>query len=151
MRLLLFQQVRQRTGVHDFSAVFPRAWTDVDDPVGSVDRVLVVFDNDQSVPDVPQANECFNQATIVTLVKTDGWFVEDVENSSESRTDLRCEPNSLSFSARECSGCAGHCEVTQPDMKQELQTRRDFAQHCRRDLRITIGQGQRGHEVVSRL
>ena len=65
---LLFEEVRERTRVHDFSAVFTRPGADVDDPVGSVDGVLVVFDHDQSVPDIAQAHERFDQSPIVALV-----------------------------------------------------------------------------------
>src|SRR5262249_33713850 len=54
-RLLVLQQTVDGAAVHDMAAVFARAGSDVDDPVGGTDGVLVVFDNDQCVAEVLEA------------------------------------------------------------------------------------------------
>lgn len=50
---LVRQQVGVGTAVHDVAAVLAGARTDVDNPVGMRDGVLVVLDDDQGVPQIP--------------------------------------------------------------------------------------------------
>jgi hypothetical protein len=52
-RLLVRQQVSVGAAVHDVAAVLAGTRTDVDHPVGVRDGVLVVLDDDQSVPQIP--------------------------------------------------------------------------------------------------
>ena len=47
---LLLEQAGQGSLVDHFAAKFSRSWTDVDDPVGSLNGFLIVFHNDQGVP-----------------------------------------------------------------------------------------------------
>ena len=67
--------------MHDDAAVLARSRSDVDDPVGGADGVLVVFDHDERVAEVPQRDERFDQAPVVPLVQADARFVEHDEDT----------------------------------------------------------------------
>ena len=79
----MLEQARDRPGVDDLPAVLPRPGADVDDPVGRRDRVLVVLDDDEGVPQVPQAGQRLDEAAVVPLVQADARLVEDVEDADE--------------------------------------------------------------------
>ena len=87
-------------GVHDATAVLPRARTDVDDPVGHPDGVLVVLDDDQRVAQVAQPGERLDQPAVVALVQPDRRLVEDVQHADQAGPDLRGQPDALRLAAR---------------------------------------------------
>ena len=68
----------------DVAAVLTSSRTDVDDVVGSADRVLVVLDDDEGVAQIPQSDEGLDEALVVPLVETDRRFVEDVEDPDQA-------------------------------------------------------------------
>ena len=51
---------------HNLAAMFARAGANVDDPIGAADRVLIMLNNDQRVAEVTEANQRFDQTTIVS-------------------------------------------------------------------------------------
>jgi hypothetical protein len=63
------------------------------------DGVFVVFDNKYGVAQIAKLFECLDEARVVTLMKADGRLVEYVENSAQSRSDLRRQADALAFSA----------------------------------------------------
>ena len=67
-----------------------------------------MLDDDQSVSDTDKFFEIFDEQIIITWVKSDRWFVENIGNSLKSRTNLCRETNPLGFSSRE--GVASSCE-----------------------------------------
>src|SRR5207302_7509541 len=71
----------ERTGGDDVTAVLTRPGTDVDDPVGGADGLLVMLDDEQGVADVPQRAESGDELAVVALVEPDRGLVEDVEDS----------------------------------------------------------------------
>ena len=74
--LLFFEQVCQRTRVHDLTPVFASSGTDIDNPVGGVNRVFIVLDNDQGVSDVTQSNQSFDESAVVALVEPEASPLE---------------------------------------------------------------------------
>jgi hypothetical protein len=63
------------------------------------DRVLVVFDDKDGVAEIAKLFEGLDQARVVTLMKTDGRFVEYVENAAQPGSDLSSQADALAFSA----------------------------------------------------
>ena len=84
----------------DATAVRAGARADVDDVVGRVHRVLVVFDDDQRIAEIAQVLERREQAVVVALVQADARLVEDVEDALQARADLRREADALRLAAR---------------------------------------------------
>ena len=90
----------------DPAARFARARPHVDHEVRRADRVLVVFDHDDGVPEVAQTAERFDQAVVVALMKPDAGFVQNVEDAGEARADLARQTDALALASGERVGAA---------------------------------------------
>ena len=113
------------------------AGTDVDDVIGGVHRILVVFDNDQRIAEIAQMAQRREQAVIVALMEADARFVEDVEHAHQARADLRCKTDALCLSARESCRSAREREIVQAHIEEEVQARVNLFQNFCSNLRLT--------------
>ena len=147
-RVLVFQKRLVRARVHNHAAVFTGAGADVDDPVGGANRIFVVFDHDQCVAQALQLDQRFDKPTVVTLVQTDGWLIEHVEHTGQPRPDLRRQADSLCLPAAERRCRAGQVEVGETYLNEKLEPEANLAQHLSGDFRVTLAEGQGGHESV---
>ena len=111
----------------DVSAEAAGAGAEVEHIVGVADGFFVVFDDEDGVAEIAQADEGFDEAGIVALVEADGGFVEHIEDSAKARADLRCEANALAFSAGEGGGIAIEREVVEADGAEEFKPLDDLA------------------------
>ena len=136
MRLVVGQQLLQRAAVHDLAAVLAGAGADVDDPVGDLDGVLVVLDDDQRVAHVAQPDQGLDQPVVVALVQADGRLVQDVEHADQAGADLGGQPDALGLAAGEGAGRAVEREVVQADVDQEPQPLVDLLEHPLGDLLV---------------
>ena len=78
-----------------------RAGTDVHDVVRLADGLLVVFDDDEGVAEVPETFEGSEQLLIVLLMQPDARLVEDIEHAREPAAYLSREPDALALASRE--------------------------------------------------
>ena len=131
-RLRAGEQVGHGAADDDLAAVLPRARADVDDPVGGLDGVLVVLDDDQGVAQVAQPDERLDEPVVVPLVQPDAGLVEHVEHSDQARADLGREPDALRLPAGQGAGRPVEREVVQADVDEELQPLVDLLEHPRR-------------------
>ncbi len=136
LRLGVGEQLLQGAAVHDLAAVLTCAGADVDDPVGGLDGVLVVLDDDECVAHVAQPDEGLDQPVVVALMQTDGRLVEDVQHAYESGADLGGQADALGLAAGERAGRAVQREVVQADVDQEPQSFVDLLQHALGDLLV---------------
>src|ERR687893_1710745 len=81
---LLGLDVLDGAGGDDLAPVHPRPGPHVHDVIRRPDRLLIVLDDDERVPEVPQPYEGVQQPPVVSLVQPDGGLVEDVENAHEA-------------------------------------------------------------------
>ncbi len=144
---LLRQQVGVGAAVHDLAAVLAGARTDVDHPVGVRDGVLVVLDDDQGVPQIPQAGEGFDEPAVVALMQTDRRLVEHVEHADQPGPDLGGQPDALRLAAGQRARRPGQRQVLQPDVEQKAQPRLDLLEHLARDRLLAGAQRERVEEV----
>ena len=105
----------------DLAAVLAGAGTDVDDPVGRADRLLVVLHDQQRVAQVAQPREGGDQLGVVALVQPDGRLVEDVQHAHQARADLGRQPDALGLAARQGVAGAVDRQVVQAHVDQEAQ------------------------------
>src|SRR5699024_2099336 len=105
------QEPRVIARVHHAPAVFAGQRPDVDDPVRGADGVLVVFDHDEGVAEVPKPHERVDEAPVVTLVQAARRLVEDVEDSGEPGADLGGQTDALGLAAGQAPGHAVQGEV----------------------------------------
>ena len=96
----LLDLVGRALGDH-LAAVATRAGTEVDDPVGRLDRRLVVLDDEHGVAEVAQAVQRPDQPLVVALVQADRRLVEHVQHARQLAAELRREPDALRLAARQ--------------------------------------------------
>src|SRR5690242_11243121 len=97
----------------------PRPGAKINDVIGCEDRVLVVFNNNDTVAEITQTLQRFEQPLIIALVKPDARFVEDVEHADQAGANLRGETDSLSLSPGKRVALAVECKVAKPDVPEE--------------------------------
>ena len=132
----MLEQLLDRAGVHHLAAVLAGAGTDVDDPVGLHDRVLVVLDHDQRVAEVLEPDERLDQPVVVPLVQPDAGLVEDVEHAHQTGTDLGGEPDPLRLAAGQRRRRSVEREVVETHVEQEPQPLLDLLEHALGDLAL---------------
>ena len=54
------------------------------DPVSCLNGVFVVFHDDEGIAEVPQLEEGVNEASVVSLVEPNAWFIENVEDTGKA-------------------------------------------------------------------
>ena len=118
--------------------MLPRTRTDVDDPVGGADGVLVVLDDDERVAQVLEANERLDEPVVVALVQADRRLVEDVQHADEPGADLRGETDALRLTAGERPGRAVEAEVVEADVEEEAKPLVDLLEHPLADLALAV-------------
>ena len=106
-RLRIFHDLGRRALRDDLAAMNAGARPDIDDMVGSQDRVLVMLDDDDAVAEIAQPPQGFEQLGIVALMQADRRLVEHIEHAGETGADLRGEPDALALAARERARRAG--------------------------------------------
>ncbi len=90
-----------RAGGDDFTAVDAGSGSDIDDEVGRVDGVFVVFDDDNGIAQVTQKGQGFQQAIVVALMQADRRLVENIHHADQPGADLAGQANSLRLAARQ--------------------------------------------------
>src|SRR5215213_7559377 len=139
-RIAIVQQFPDSARVHYPAAVFTGTWTNVDRPVGGLDRFLVVFHHDQRVAQIPQPQQGLDQPAVIALMQPDTWLVKHVEDAHESRADLRREADSLRLPAGEAARRTAQRQVVQAHIEQELQTLVDLLEHPLGNLPLTLAE-----------
>ena len=98
---------------------------EVDDPVGGLDHVEVVLDDDDGVPLRREAVEHLEQLADVVEVQAGGGLVEDVERLARALLDqLAGQLDALGLAAGEGRRRLAELEVVEPDVVQRLEHRR---------------------------
>ena len=85
----------RRPGVEDFAALFARARTDVDDPVGAAHDVELVLDDKERVAGALERIERAEEGLGVGRMQAGGGLVEDVDDSEEIGVQLGGEAEAL--------------------------------------------------------
>ncbi len=124
---------------HDLAAVLARPGADVDDVVGGADGLLVVFDDDHGVADVPQPHQGVDQFAVVPLVEADGRLVQDVQDPYQAAAYLGGQPDALGFPAGQSAGVAVERKVIEAHVHQELQPRLHLFEHPVGDQMVPLG------------
>ena len=96
------------------SAETSGSWTDINHMVGTPDGVLVVFYDEKRVALGAQHLERIEQHAVVARMQADGGFVQHIANALQVGAELRREPDTLRFSARERRGGPVQRQITEP-------------------------------------
>src|SRR6266702_1237624 len=102
--------------------------THVDDPVGALDDVEVVLDDDHRVARLDQTIEHVQQPPRVLEVEPGGGLVEDVERpAGADPRQLARELDALRLAAGEGGGGLAQLHVPEPHVVERLQDAQDLA------------------------
>ncbi len=140
-------EVLHGAAVHDLAAVLAGPRPDVDDPVGDLDGVLVVLDDDQGVAEVLEPQQGLDQPLVVALVQADRGLVEHVEDADEAGADLGGQADALGLAARQRPGGPVEGEVVEAHVEQELQALVDLLEHPLADLALAVGHVELAEEL----
>ena len=69
---------------HNMPAIFTGAWSNINNLISRVHCFFIMFDNQQSIAQVTQVLQGFQQFTVVTLVQTNARFIENIENADQA-------------------------------------------------------------------
>ena len=86
--LLHRRHLLRRAFGHDHSALDATFGAEVDDPVGGLDDVEIMFDHDHAVALLDEAVEDFEELADVVEMEAGGGLVEDVEHARGGATGL---------------------------------------------------------------
>src|SRR4051812_2523778 len=77
------------------------AWTEIDDVIGTPDRILVMLDDQQRIALRSKPRERVEQDAVVTRMQADGRLIEDVAHPLQIGAELRGKPDPLRFATRQ--------------------------------------------------
>ena len=110
----------------DMSAEAPGARADVDHIVGAADGVFIMLDHQQGIALVAQCDQRVEQYLVVARMQADRGLIEHITDTLQIGAELRRQPDALRLAARQ-GGCGTReRQITQADIRQELQTRADL-------------------------
>ena len=95
--------------------------THINNVISCANGIFIVLNNKYGITAVSKLLKRLNKTVVVSLVKADGRFVQNVENAHEAGTNLCCQANTLGFSTRKRCCCTRKREVVQANVYQELQ------------------------------
>ena len=80
---LAFEEFVNSTGEYHLTAVNACSRTDVYNVVSGKDSIVIMLDNDEGISNVTQALQGSYQLIVVTLMQTDAWLVQDIQNAHQ--------------------------------------------------------------------
>ena len=125
-----------RAGDDDLAAAVAALGAEVDDPVGGLDDVEVVLDDEHGVAGIDQALQHDQQLAHVVEVQAGGRLVEDVEGApGAAPLQLARELDALRLAAGQRRRRLAEMHVAQPDVVERLELapdRRDVLEEVQR-------------------
>ena len=116
-----------------------RTRTEVDDKIGATNGIFVMLDDQDGVAKIAKVFERAEKPCIVSRVKADAGFVENIENATKPRTDLRCEADALGFPAGKRGGGTVQAEIAEADGKKKIDAFGNFFKRARGDFFLALG------------
>ena len=102
--------------------------------------VFVVFHKEERVALLFKRLKSFEEGGVVTRMKSNGWLIENVEDTLQVRAELSSQPDSLGFPSRERGGGTIQLEITQTNVVEEFQSLNDFRENVPGDCEIATGE-----------
>ena len=134
---------------NDMAALRPGARSHIEQMVGRLHGFRIMFDHHHGVPQIAQAEQCLEQASIVPLMQTDRRLIEDVEDADQAGADLRGEPDALPFAARQRRGRPIQRQIIQTDIDEKPQPFANFFQNPMGNHQFAFREFQPREEIGS--
>ncbi len=121
----------------DVSAVDTGLWTEIDDPVGRLNDIEIVFDDDNRVPLLDEAGEHLQQFGDVVDVQAGRGFIQQIERASGVGTgEFGGQLHPLRFTTAQGCGGLTEREVIESDGGERCQ--RGESSECSRRVREPV-------------
>ncbi len=114
----------------------PRARPEIQDMIGTTQRLLVVLDDNQGVPPFHQSLQGVQQSDIISWMQADRRLIKDVKYPPQVRPQLRSQTDALGLSPTQRSRRTTQPEIAQSHSIHALQALRDLRQDIPRKLCI---------------
>src|SRR5262249_35487032 len=92
--------------------------------------------------EIPQPGERGNKLLVVSLMKADAGFVENVDHADQRASDLRGQTDSLRLPSRERLRRPGQAEISDADLVQKANAFADFLENAVRDQFFSLRKRQ---------
>ena len=125
---------------HEIAAQAAGSYAQIDNVVSPLDRLEVVFNDDNRVAQIAKLRESREKAVVVACVQSDGRLVENIEDSAQFRPDLRGEADALGFTAGKRRGGAVEAEIVEADSQQETDAPSDLFDDAAGHLLFALGE-----------
>src|SRR6266851_1215243 len=118
---------------HNFAAVHASARSQINDMIRATHCFFIVFDNHERIPLRAQRSQGVEQAKIVARMQSDGWFIQNIKNTAQIRSELSRQADALRFAAAQsfCRSTKG--EISETDILHEVKTLFDLRHKISRD------------------
>src|SRR5688572_33021823 len=87
---------------HDVPTTRAGAGPNIYHPVGRANRLLIVLDDQDRIPQIPQTLEGRDEPPVIPLVQPHAGLIEDVEYAHQAASNLRRQPDALGLAAGQC-------------------------------------------------
>ena len=101
-----------------------------------------MFDHDEGVANIAQPLQGFDESLVITLVQTNGWLIEYIEDSGQAGANLSSQTDTLRLTAGKRRRAAIEREVIQTDVQEETQAGLSLLKHCPGNDFLTVPQHQ---------
>lgn len=110
------------------------SWSYIQNIVTTAHDILVMFDNNDGIPYLCELFEIFYEHIIISRMQSDRWLIENIDNTFETCSNLRCKTDSLRFSTRKsiCSTCKSN--IVKSYSPEELKSFNDIFQNRLYDI-----------------
>src|SRR5579883_3402930 len=89
-------------GVNKLTTVFACAGPEIENMVGGLHHLGIVFYNKNGISDVAQPFQDVDEPLAVAWMQSDRWLVEYVQSAYQGRPQRCCQLDALSFTAGQC-------------------------------------------------
>ncbi len=101
-------------------AICSGSFSHLNHPVGMLQNLCVMVDNDNGVPVRPKIVHHASQALEIIGVQADRRLIKNIENAGRAVADCPCELHALPFPRGKCRGCPIQRQVSKAEVHQPL-------------------------------
>ena len=109
------------TGCNDLTAMNASARTNINYIVGGQHRIFVVFYYNKGVSKIPEPFKRSQKFFIISLMKTNGRLVKNIQDSHKIRADLRSKTNTLTLATGQRARAARQSQIFKTNTVKEAQ------------------------------
>ena len=137
-----------RTNFHQFSTMFAGSRTDIHNTVRCAHGIFIMFNHNQTVTQITKTHQCTKKLIIISLMKSDTRFIQNISDSHQSGTNLCCQTDSLCFPTGQRRCCTAQRQIIQTYLRQKTNSCTDFFQNLLTDQFLLFSKSQLTHKFL---